>query len=133
MDSLQWAAVAECLGLVSPQARENEQEDAGTLDSAVGSSSLAESTSLNMEVLTDGTSNTIVILETREDVAVYACNIIMLSLWTIHCIALHGCFFSFVYHFKPQQYYVHLKAFEYFHLKALTNGGVINPPSIHPP
>ncbi|KAK0134705.1 Pericentriolar material 1 protein [Merluccius polli] len=30
-------------------ARENEQDDAGTLDSAVGSSSLAESTSLNME------------------------------------------------------------------------------------
>ena len=34
-----------------PQARENEQDDAGTLDSAVGSGSLAESTSLNMEVL----------------------------------------------------------------------------------
>uniref|UniRef100_A0A8C4YVB9 Pericentriolar material 1 n=1 Tax=Gadus morhua TaxID=8049 RepID=A0A8C4YVB9_GADMO len=32
-------------------ARENEQDDAGTLDSAVGSGSLAESTSLNMEVL----------------------------------------------------------------------------------
>ncbi|XP_030206362.1 pericentriolar material 1 protein isoform X2 [Gadus morhua] len=30
-------------------ARENEQDDAGTLDSAVGSGSLAESTSLNME------------------------------------------------------------------------------------
>ena len=34
-----------------PQARENEQDDAGTLDSAVGSGSLAESTSLNLEVL----------------------------------------------------------------------------------
>ncbi|KAJ3615027.1 hypothetical protein NHX12_018595 [Muraenolepis orangiensis] len=34
---------------VAANARENEQDNAGTLDSAVGSSSLAESTSLNME------------------------------------------------------------------------------------
>ncbi|KAM9857129.1 pericentriolar material 1 protein isoform 2-T2 [Aulostomus maculatus] len=38
-------------------ARENEEEDVGTLDSAVGSGSLAESTSLNIEVRSSDASN----------------------------------------------------------------------------
>ncbi|KAK2817234.1 hypothetical protein Q5P01_025425 [Channa striata] len=38
-------------------ARENEDDDVGTLDSVVGSSSLAESTSLNAEVRSSDTSN----------------------------------------------------------------------------
>ncbi|CAM9337839.1 unnamed protein product [Lampetra planeri] len=39
------------------RARENEEDDGGTLDSAVGSGSLAESTSLNMEAHSSDTSN----------------------------------------------------------------------------
>ncbi|XP_071361742.1 pericentriolar material 1 protein isoform X4 [Trachinotus anak] len=38
-------------------ARENEEDDVGTLDSAVGSGSLAESTSLNIEVRSSDASN----------------------------------------------------------------------------
>ncbi|KAM3864768.1 pericentriolar material 1 protein [Diretmus argenteus] len=38
-------------------AQENEEDDAGTLDSAVGSGSLAESTSLNIEVRSSDASN----------------------------------------------------------------------------
>ena len=42
---------------LSPQTRENDEDDVGTLDSAVGSGSLAESTSLNIEVRSSDASN----------------------------------------------------------------------------
>lgn len=48
--------LAEC-AVLFPKARENEEDDGGTLDSAVGSGSLAESTSLNVEVHSSDTSN----------------------------------------------------------------------------
>lgn len=40
--------------------RENEDDDVGTLDSAVGSGSLADSTSLNTEVRSSDASNAVV-------------------------------------------------------------------------
>ncbi|KAG7221883.1 hypothetical protein INR49_016909 [Caranx melampygus] len=40
-------------------ARENEEDDVGTLDSAVGSGSLAESTSLNIEIRSSDASNAV--------------------------------------------------------------------------
>ena len=48
------AVVLRCSPL---QARENQEDEEGTLDSAVGSGSLAESTSLNIEVRSSDVSN----------------------------------------------------------------------------
>ena len=41
------------------QARENEEEDVRTVDSAVGSGSVAESTSLNIDVQSEASDTTV--------------------------------------------------------------------------
>lgn len=41
------------------QARENEEEDVRTIDSAVGSGSVAESTSLNIDVQSEASDTTV--------------------------------------------------------------------------